>query len=103
MRPPGSQPGGFPTHMTYNAPMLASDVLDSVLKTADDALRTLFASGLDPTDKAVRVARYAQRVQDEVEMIAHACGLTDATGFLPRHVTAIERGVGGFRAAQGSD
>jgi ubiquinone biosynthesis monooxygenase Coq7 len=29
--------------MTYNAPMLASDVLDSVLKTADDALRTLFA------------------------------------------------------------
>ena len=36
-------------------------------------------------------------------MIAHACGLTDATGFQPRHVTAIERGVGGFRAAQGSD
>jgi glutamate synthase domain-containing protein 2 len=60
-------------------------------------------AGLDPTDKAVRVARYAQRVQDEVEMIAHACGLTDATGFLPRHVTAIERGVGGFRAAQGGD
>lgn len=29
--------------MTYNAPMLASNVLDSVLKTADDALRTLFA------------------------------------------------------------
>ena len=29
--------------MTYNAPMLASDLLDSVLKTADDALRTLFA------------------------------------------------------------
>lgn len=29
--------------MTYNAPMQASDVLDSVLKTADDALRTLFA------------------------------------------------------------
>ena len=29
--------------MTYNASMLASDVLDTVLKTADDALRTLFA------------------------------------------------------------
>ena len=60
-------------------------------------------AGLDPTDKAVRVARYARRVHDEVEMIAHACGLTDPTGFLPRHVTAIERGVGGFRAAQGGD
>jgi len=55
-------------------------------------------AGLDPTDKAVRVAAYARRVRDEVEMIAHSCGLTDASGFLPKHVTEIERGVGGFRA-----
>jgi len=54
-------------------------------------------AGLDPTDKAVRVSRYARKIQDEVEMIAHSCGLTDASGFLPRHVTEIERGVGGFR------
>ena len=60
-------------------------------------------SGLDPTDKAVRVARYAARMREEVEIIAHACGATDPTGFLPRHVTDIERGVGGFRAPQGSD
>jgi glutamate synthase domain-containing protein 2 len=60
-------------------------------------------SGLDPADKAVRVARYAKQVREEVEIIAHACGLTDAAGFLPRHVTDIERGVGGFRAAQGGD
>ena len=60
-------------------------------------------AGLDPADKAVRVARYAQRVREEVEIIAHSCGLTDPSGFLPRHVTATERGVGGFRAAQGSD
>ena len=60
-------------------------------------------AGLDPTDKAARVARYAERMRDEVEMIAHSCGLTDASGFLPRHVTEIERGVGGFRAAQGGD
>jgi glutamate synthase domain-containing protein 2 len=60
-------------------------------------------SGLDPADKAVRVARYAKQIRDEVEIIAHACGLTDPTGFLPRHVTDIERGVGGFRAAQGGD
>ena len=59
--------------------------------------------GLDPMDKAVRVARYARRVREEVEIIAHACGLPDPTGFRPRHVTAIERGVGGFRAAAGGD
>jgi glutamate synthase domain-containing protein 2 len=58
-------------------------------------------AGLDSMDKAVRVSRYAKRIQDEVEMIAHSCGLTDATGFLPRHVTEIERGVGGFRAHSG--
>jgi glutamate synthase domain-containing protein 2 len=60
-------------------------------------------AGLDPTDKAARVARYAMQVREEVEVIAHSCGLTDPTGFRPRHVTEIERGVGGFRAAQGSD
>jgi glutamate synthase domain-containing protein 2 len=58
-------------------------------------------AGLDPTDKAVRVGNYARRMQDEVEIIAHSCGLTDATGFLPRHVTEIEKGVGGFRASHG--
>jgi hypothetical protein len=35
--------GGFPSHMTYNEGMLASNVLDSVLKVADETLRTLFA------------------------------------------------------------
>lgn len=58
-------------------------------------------SGLDPMDKAVRVSRYARRVADEVEIIAHSCGLTDVSGFAPRHVTEIERGVGGFRAHSG--
>ena len=53
--------------------------------------------GLDPTDKAVRVMHYAQRVREEVEIIAHSCGLPDAGHFRPEHVTAIERGVGGFR------
>ena len=60
-------------------------------------------AGLDPADKSVRVARYARQIREEVEIIAHACGLTDPTGFIPRHVTEIERGVGGFRAAQGGD
>lgn len=56
-------------------------------------------AGLDPTDKAVRVSNYARRMRDEVEIIAHSCGLTDASHFSPRHVTAIENGsVAGFRA-----
>ena len=57
--------------------------------------------GLDPTDKAVRVMLYAKRLRDEVEMIAHACGATSAAGLRPEHVTAIERGVGGFRNQDG--
>jgi glutamate synthase domain-containing protein 2 len=54
-------------------------------------------AGLDPADKGVRVQRYAERVLEEVEIIAHACGITDASGFNPSHVTEIERGVAGFR------
>jgi glutamate synthase domain-containing protein 2 len=58
-------------------------------------------AGLDPTDKSVRVSNYAKRMHDEVNIIAHSCGLTDASGFAPWHVTEIERGVGGFRAHAG--
>jgi len=68
--------------------------------TGVTAAQERLIAGLDPADKAVRVARYAQRIREEVEIIAHSCGLTDPTGFLPKHVTEIERGVGGFRAAQ---
>jgi hypothetical protein len=49
------------------------------------------------------VAHYAMQLREEVAVIAHSCGLTDPTGFRPKHVTEIERGVGGFRAPQGSD
>jgi glutamate synthase domain-containing protein 2 len=54
-------------------------------------------AGLDPTDKAERVRRYAQRMREEVEIIAHSCGLPDASSFRPGLVTEAERGVGGFR------
>ena len=54
-------------------------------------------AGLDPADKSERVARYATRVADEVEMIAHSCGLKHAGQFASRHVTQVERGVSGFR------
>jgi glutamate synthase domain-containing protein 2 len=69
--------------------------------TGVTAVAPQLVAGLDPTDKAVRVSRYARRVAEEVEIIAHSCGLRDATGFSPRHVTDIERGVGGFRAQIG--
>ncbi|MBC7636382.1 MAG: FMN-binding glutamate synthase family protein [Acetobacteraceae bacterium] len=55
--------------------------------------------GLDPTDKAERVARYAHQVQQDVDIIAHSCGLPNPMFFGPQHVTEIERGVGGFRNA----
>jgi glutamate synthase domain-containing protein 2 len=69
--------------------------------TGVTAVAPKLIAGLDPTDKAVRVAHYARRVADEVEIIAHSCGLRDASGFLPRHVTETERGIGGFRAHSG--
>ncbi len=56
-------------------------------------------AGLNPADKAVRVMRYAQRVREEVEIIAHSCGLTNPGEFRAQHVTSIERGIGGFRNA----
>ena len=31
--------------------------------------------GLDPTDKAVRVANYCRNLRHDVEMIAHSCGV----------------------------
>ncbi len=65
--------------------------------------RERLIAGLDPTDKAARVARYAQRIREDVEIIAHSCGIPDPGAFLPKHVTDIERGVGGFRAPQGGD
>ena len=55
--------------------------------------------GLDPTDKSERVARYARQVQEDVDIIAHSCGLPNPLFFGPQHVTEIERGVGGFRNA----
>jgi glutamate synthase domain-containing protein 2 len=66
--------------------------------TGVTAVDPKLVKGLDPTDKAVRVSKYAKRMQDEVEIIAHSCGLTNPSEFRSEHVTEIEHGVGGFRA-----
>ena len=59
-----------------------------------------FVRGLDPEDKGDRVANYLLSVRGETETIAHSCGLADASGFLPRHVTDPELGVAGFRTRE---
>jgi glutamate synthase domain-containing protein 2 len=54
-------------------------------------------NGLDPTDKGVRVAKYAMQVIHTVEIISHSCGLPEPSGLSPDNVTATETGVAGFR------
>jgi glutamate synthase domain-containing protein 2 len=54
-------------------------------------------AGLDPTDKSVRVKHYVERIIEEVEMIAHACGIAGPQDFALHHVTEVERGIAGFR------
>ena len=52
--------------------------------------------GLDPTDKAERVARYAVRMREEVGIIAHSCGVPEPRQLRRHHchvVTATGRSV----------
>ena len=65
--------------------------------TGVTATNTKLIRGLVPADKAERVARYADRMIHDVEMISHSCGVEHPGDLLPHHVTAIERGVAGFR------
>jgi hypothetical protein len=41
--------------------------------------------GLDVTDKAERVRRYAERVTEEVCVIAHSCGVTEPRRLTRKH------------------
>jgi glutamate synthase domain-containing protein 2 len=45
--------------------------------------------GLDPTDKAERVAAYAARLQDEIGMIAHSCGVREPRQLRRRHCRIV--------------
>ena len=45
--------------------------------------------GLDPSDKATRVANYAQRIQEEVAMIAHSCGVPEPRALRPHHARMV--------------
>ena len=46
--------------------------------------------GLDPTNKAVRVMRYAQTIRKEVEMIAHSCGVDHPRLLTRDHVMIVQ-------------
>ena len=45
--------------------------------------------GLDPSDKAVRVASYATNLMHEVEIIAHSCGVSEPRLLDRRHARVI--------------
>ncbi len=45
--------------------------------------------GLDPDDKYIRAANYAERVNNDIEIIAHSCGLKDPTEFRPEHLKMV--------------
>ncbi len=46
--------------------------------------------GLDPTNKAVRVANYVKTIIKEVEMIAHACGVDEPRQLQREHVLIVQ-------------
>jgi glutamate synthase domain-containing protein 2 len=54
-------------------------------------------AGLNPEDKYVRVANYAQNMEKEVGIIAHSCGVTEPRQ-LTRHHARIVMGIGQSRS-----
>lgn len=49
-----------------------------------------FQRGLDPTDKAVRVANYCKNMVKEVESIAHSCGVPEPRRLRRFHVRILQ-------------
>jgi glutamate synthase domain-containing protein 2 len=46
--------------------------------------------GLNPADKSVRVANYVERMVDEVNMLAHSCGVTEPHSLRRHHVRIVQ-------------
>ena len=46
--------------------------------------------GLDPTIKANRVANYAISMREEVELIAHSCGVLEPHKLGPQHAYLVD-------------
>jgi len=54
---------------------------------------TRLQRGLDPTDKAERVARYARQMSKEICVIAHSCGVAEPR-LLERHHCRVVSSTG---------
>ena len=48
--------------------------------------------GLNPEDKAVKVANYVHNMNHAVEIISHSCGLTEPRGLNRNHVRIVQSG-----------
>jgi glutamate synthase domain-containing protein 2 len=49
-----------------------------------------FQRGLDPTDKAVKVANYCKNMVHEVEVMAHSCGVSEPRRLRRYHVRIVQ-------------
>lgn len=47
-------------------------------------------AGLNPEDKAVKVANYAKNMKHEVEVIAHSCGVLEPRQLRRKHVRIVQ-------------
>lgn len=47
-------------------------------------------AGLNPEDKAVKVANYAKNIKHEVEVIAHSCGVLEPRQLRRKHVRIVQ-------------
>jgi glutamate synthase domain-containing protein 2 len=56
--------------------------------------------GLVVTDKAQRVANYAIQINDELDVIAHSCGLSYAREFNRDHVRIVQQAGRSILASQ---
>ncbi|MEP2116943.1 MAG: hypothetical protein ABJI81_01620, partial [Bauldia litoralis] len=51
---------------------------------------TRLQRGLNPADKAVKVANYCKNMRKEVEVIAHSCGVPEPRRLRRFHVRVVE-------------
>lgn len=56
--------------------------------------------GLNPDDKAVKVANYVSQINHAVEIIAHSCGVAEPRSLRRKHVRLVERSGRSIRMSE---
>ena len=46
--------------------------------------------GLNPTDKAIKVRNYVEKMKESIEVIAHSCGVDEMRGLNRTHVRIVQ-------------